>query len=243
MNIQFINKTACVIGDTHTLNVVPIFNQKIPEKFCNGVFFHCGDCGEGFHHPKKERSLLKKLHEYLYNINSHLIICRGNHSDPAFFNDDHWANTEFNDRIYFAPDYSTFQVNDKKFQLIGGSTSIDRCERLPNRSWWENEIVNFQPDRVERVDILITHSAPHNAGIEKADCNSTVRHYHAIETMEGNDLLGELANEQKIMQEISDLSGCSSHYFGHYHTSHFYTDPSHGRKYVGLNINEFKEIQ
>jgi hypothetical protein len=235
--------TFAVIGDTHTLNIVPIMRDALPLDFCNGIFVFAGDCGEGFHHPKKERHLIKKLYEYLYLINSYIIIVRGNHSSPAFFHENHWANNEFGDRIYFAPDYSIFNINNKSIQIIGGGISIDRCERILNRSWWLNEEVNFQPKRIENVDILVTHIPPTNAGLLKADCNDMARHYSAIEAAQGGDLLRELEYEQRQVQELSDLSGCKSHYFGHMHTYHYNKDSKNNRLYRGLAINEFCEIK
>jgi predicted phosphodiesterase len=243
MNRILHTPTLAVIGDTHTLKMIPIFRESLPIGFCNGVFIHAGDCGEGFSHPKKERHLLKKLYEYLHLINSYLIIVRGNHSNPAFFHDNHWANNEFEDRIYFAPDYSIFNINNKSIQIIGGGISIDRIEREINRNWWVNEEVSFQPTRVEKVDILITHIPPTNAGLLKADCNDMVRHYAALEWDQGTDLLRELEYEQRQMQELSDLSQCRAHYFGHMHVYHYHKDARNHRLYRGLSINEFYEIK
>jgi len=243
MNKIFNNVILVGLGDTHNLNILPIMQAGLPDNISNLVIIAAGDCAEGFHHSLKERSVLRKLYTHLRNINSYLIVCRGNHSNPGFFHENHWANTEFNDRIYFAPDYSTFIVNEKSIQLIGGGISIDRSERILGRSYWLDEEVKFEPNRVEKVDILISHVAPTNAGLRKAEANTNVMYYHGVEAMQGGDLLGDLANEQNIMQEISDLSECREHYFGHYHVSHFYIDPANGRKYIGLNINEFREIK
>ena len=243
MRREILTDIIVALGDTHTLKMCPILQDGLPKGFCNGVILHVGDEGAGFYHHLKDRHDLKKLYSYLKEINSYMIICHGNHSNPAFFHENHWANSEFGDRIYFAPDYSTFNINNKSIQVIGGGISIDRCERILNRSWWVNEEVNFQPERIEKVDILISHIPPTNAGLSKADCNDMVRHFHAIEAAQGRDLLRELEYEQRQVQELSDLSGCKSHYFGHMHTYYYNKDSKNNRLYRGLAINEFCEVK
>jgi len=243
MRTTFKNISIILIGDTHSLKLVNLFEKKIPEDFQDCVFLHCGDAGEGFHHPIKERHLIRKLYEYMTKINSYLIICRGNHSNPIFFHQNHWANREFGERVYFSPDYSIYDINDKRIQIIGGGISIDRSERIIGKSWWENEEVVFEPERIEKVDILMTHIGPTNCGLSKAETNSMVMHYHGVEAMQGGDLLGELIHEMELVQHMSDLSECQSHYFGHYHQSHYVFDSHNNRVYRCLDIDEFKQIK
>ena len=239
---KILTGTPICVGDSHTLDMVSTFKNYLPSDFEKGIFLHCGDCGEGFSHPIKEKHLITKLYDYLKSIDSYLIICRGNHSNPVFFSDDHWANKEFGDRVYFAPDYSIFNIEDKKVQIVGGAISIDRSERIIGKSWWTNEEVRFAPEQVEEVDILITHTAPTDSGIEKASANNMVTHYHSVDFREGGNLLNELEEEARIVQNISDLSGCRSHFFGHMHQNSFYFDKEKSRKYIGVGIDEFRAV-
>lgn len=228
-------KTLAVLGDTHG-------NWTAVVDFChnytNSCIIHAGDAGIGFNHPLKEGHLLRKINKKLHESNNELIVLRGNHDCPKRF-----VGKWIEEEILFAADYHIVQFNDKKIQLVGGAISIDRSERIVNRSWWEAEEIVFQPERVEKVDILVTHAPPRNSGLTKADCNSTVVHYHGIEASQGGDLLGELEHEQNLVQQISDLSECKEHYFGHLHIGHYYIDPANGRKYICLNIDEFREIK
>ena len=224
-----------VLGDTHG-NWASLAN--FCDNYTNFCIVHVGDAGIGFNHPLKEGHLLRKVNRKLHETNNEVIVIRGNHDCPKRFIGK-WIEEE----ILFADDYHILEFKEKKIQLVGGAISIDRSERVVNLSWWANEEVKFKPERIEKVDILITHAAPTNAGLQKADCNDMVRHYHGIEASQGGDLFGELESEQKIIQQISDLSECKEHYFGHMHHSHYYTDPSNGRKYVCLNIDEFREIK
>ena len=223
------------LGDLHG-------NWSSIAEFCKNYQNFCiiqvGDFGLGFYHPIKESHRLKKLNKVLHDSNNELISIRGNHDNPKYFHNK-WLEEE----VFLSNDYTILEHGGKKIQLIGGGISIDRSERIIGRSWWDKEEVNFQPERVEKVDILITHVAPSNFPLQKADTNSNVVHYHGIESSQGGDLLGELLTETKTVQKISDLSECNLHIFGHYHHSLFFVDEITHRKYICLNIDEFREIK
>lgn len=111
------------------------------------------------------------MNRKLRKANNEMIIIRGNHDCPKRF-----IGKWIEEKILFAEDYHILEFNDKKIQLVGGAISIDRSERVVNRSWWVNEEVKFIPERIEKVDILITHATPTSAGFQKANCNDMVRH-------------------------------------------------------------------
>lgn len=228
-------KFVAVLGDVHC-------NWSVISEFCKNyqdtLIIQAGDFGLGFHHPKKEYYALKKLNKTLHDSHNELIAIRGNHDNPKRFVGK-WVEEE----ILLADDYHIVEFGDIKIQLVGGAISIDREERIAGQSWWSGEQIKFQPERIEKVDVLITHAPPKNSGLSKADCNDTVRHFHAIEASQGGDLLGELQHEQNLVQKISDLTECKSHYFGHLHVSSYYIDPANGRKYICLKIDEFREIK
>lgn len=240
MSNKFLKDAIIGIGDTHTLDIVPLL-KRLPKDFSNWLFIHVGDAGEGFSHPLKEQRILSQVRNFLEKRNSNLIVCRGNHSNPDFFSNDHWANKQYGDRVYFAPDYSVFEVNDKTIQVIGGGISIDRVERLYGKTYWESESVNFQPERVQHVDVLVTHVAPSSFALTKFDTNPMVNHFCSLEAMQGGDLASELKQEREQVQILSDLSKCRKHFFGHYHRSDIYEEK--GRLYRCLAINEFVELQ
>ena len=87
-----------------------------------------------------------------------VIYIRGNHDDPKFFDGTYnWSN------IKLLPDYTVTVIEGKRILFIGGATSIDRLQRIPERSWWEGEIFNLDVDKLslyEAIDIVVTHTAP-----------------------------------------------------------------------------------
>jgi len=223
------------VGDLHG-NWTPIVN--FCESYQNFCLISVGDFGVGFLHKIKEFHALKHLDKWLKDSNNTLLVLRGNHDNPSYFNGK-WRT----DNILFLQDYHVLTFGDKQIQCIGGGISIDRSERILNRSWWLREEVDFRPDRVEKVDILITHVAPTRTSISKAGTNQNVSHYHGVESMQGGDLFGDLRAEQVTVQKLSDLSECKKHYFGHYHFSSFTIDFHKNREYIGLSIDEFREIR
>lgn len=222
------------LGDTHG-------DWSCISEFCKNYQNFCiiqvGDFGLGFYHPIKESHRLRKLNKVLHDSNNELIAIRGNHDSPKYF------QNKWLEQIFLSDDYTIIEHGGKKIQLIGGGISIDRSDRIIGRSWWLKEEVSFQLERIEKVDWLITHVAPTQFPLEKAQTNSTVMHYHNIESRHGGDLLGELLTEKNTMQKISDLSECNQHIFGHYHQSLFFIDETTHRKYICLDINEFREVR
>jgi len=224
-----------VMGDTHG-------NWSSIVEFCQHYRDYCiiqvGDFGLGFYNKIKEYHRLKKLNKHLHDSHNELIAIRGNHDSPIYFHNK-WVEEE----ILLSNDYTIVQFGDKRIQLIGGGISIDRSERIINRTWWIDEELKFDAERVEKVDILITHVSPTDLPLSKAEANTTVMHYHGVEASQGGDLLGELAHEQQMCQNLSDLTECKAHYFGHLHHAMIYINNEKNRKYVCLDINEIREIK
>ena len=62
-----------------------------------------------------------------------------------------------------------YTLNERTFFVMGGATSVDRAHRTPGRSWWEQEMPNFEEmdhafQNLEahdfKVDYVLTHCAP-----------------------------------------------------------------------------------
>lgn len=232
-NIKISKNRLVVLGDVHgDWNCIIDFCKN----YNNVCIIQLGDFGLGFYHPTKENHRLKELSKHLHNAQNELIAIRGNHDNPTYFH-----NKLVGDSLFLLNDYSLLKFNNKMIQLVGGGISIDRQEREIGRSWWADESVSFCPERIEKVDILLTHVGPTNFPFSNPELSPLVNYYHRTEMMLGNNLLQELKDEIETMQKISDLSECKSHYFGHYHM-HNSIDVN-GRNYYCLDVNEFKEIQ
>ena len=224
-----------VLGDIHgDWSVITHFAEQHPDS----LIIQVGDFGIGFKHPIEEEHKLDKLAKKLSEAKCELFVIRGNHDDPSYFD-----NTCTGGAVTLLADYSTMELIDgRSVQLIGGGISVDRSERIPGKSWWSGEGVIFHPDSIKPVDILVTHVCPTVFPLQKAECNPMLQHFSNLEIMQGHDLFADLLAERKVLQEISDLSKCKRHYFGHFHRSTFFLDSTSKREYICIDINEFRQI-
>lgn len=238
MNLKYTTSKVGLVflGDIHgNWNCI----KEFCEKFTDYCIIQVGDFGIGFKHQIKEFHKLKKLSEVLEKTNNELFVIRGNHDDPSYFNGKKKIDLP---NIKFLLDYSVIKFQDTTIQIVGGGISIDRHIRNVGKSWWQDETIQFCPDKIEKVDVLITHVAPTMFPICKAETNPMVKQFHELEYRYDTtkNLLQELNDEKEQIQKLSDLSECKTHYFGHYHIT--WTGIENGRKYCCLNIKEFKEF-
>jgi predicted phosphodiesterase len=203
------NKPIIFLGDhhgvwSHLLNILD--SKKIQDCYLISV----GDSGIGFTNKKNQDMLNEKLNEEFKNRNIIFIAIRGNHDDPAYF--------QGSDRIVLSnfemiEDYSIFEHNGKTIQFIGGAISIDRTSRHPNISYWENEGLVFEKEKLQRVDILVTHTAP--SWCFPQQFNEMVYGW----AREDAYLLEDLTDERAVMDEIFKVCKPSLHIYGHFHSS------------------------
>ena len=198
-------------------------NKKIRDCYVVSV----GDCGMGFVDKKTELSRIQTLNEDFKSRNINFLGIRGNHDDPSYFTGD--------DRIQLSnfeliEDYSVYEHNSKLIQFIGGAISIDRKGRHEGKSYWSGEGLNFYKDKLQKVDILVTHTAP--SWCFPQQFNEMVYGWAA----EDDSLLRELTKERAVMDEIFEVCKPTLHLYGHFHSS--WTEEINGCKHKLLNINE-----
>lgn len=117
------------IGDLHgDWEAIPDFITKYDIK--NTTFIQVGDFGIGFDGAIKDEHRLVKLNFPLVKTENELLIIRGNHDDPQY-----WNNAEdWNKRnIEFVPDFTVKEINFMKYFFVGGGVSIDRSVRNPEQ--------------------------------------------------------------------------------------------------------------
>ena len=156
---------------------------------------------------------------------------RGNHDDPDYFKDEeriHLSNFEL------IEDYTVMEHNGKSIQFIGGATSIDRSKRTQGISYWSGEGLNFDGDKLRKVDILITHTAPPWCFPQKF--NKMVYDW----ADDDGYLLEELVLEREVMGEIFKVCQPSLHLYGHFHDS--WNEEINDCKHRLLNINEIWSV-
>jgi len=225
------NQKTYFLGDTHTLDILDRLISNIPDEK-NYTIVHVGDCGEGFASQKAERNILRELYKYLDDRASKVSVCRGNHSDPQYFSPNHWANQEFKKCIEFVQDYTIMDINGLTYQFIGGAISIDRTSRTKNVTWWENEIFVEKPELATKVDVLVTHTAPHFC--HPVEFSKIVYDW----AQDDSTLLSELSHERQMVTNIFNICQPKLHVYGHFH-QYGNSEMINGCKHRQLGIDEF----
>jgi len=198
-------------------------NKKIRDCYVVSV----GDCGIGFLDKKTELSRIQTLNEDFKSRNINFLGIRGNHDDPSYFTG---ADRIQLSNFELIEDYSVYEHNSKLIQFIGGAISIDRKGRHEGKSYWSGEGLNFDKDKLRKVDILVTHTAP--SWCFPQQFNEMVYGW----AKEDDSLLRELTKERSVMDEIFEVCKPTLHLYGHFHSS--WTEEINGCKHKLLNINE-----
>ncbi len=196
------------------------------------LFFVAGDCGFGFNKPTYYTQTLKELDETLNKTNSYVVFIRGNHDNPAYFNED---IVKFNN-IKLVKDYTVVMTKDNNFLCVGGGISVDRLWRrnqevLINRYnlgkkkelYWANEAVVYDVDKLNeilanniKINTVITHTAPSFA----YPYNNTkeIEIWLESDNKLEEDLKTERDNLDKLFTWLKDHDMPFSNWFyGHFH--------------------------
>jgi len=173
-----------VVGDIHGKFETLEYNINRRYLIENSVNIVLGDCGIGFHKDEYYLQLFKRLNTKFKKQNNHIIMFRGNHDSPEYFNGKKNKLFEKFSHIHVIPDYTIVTLNDRfNILCIGGGISIDRLDRLNEMSknfqhhsfkseirpiYWENENVvynEFKLDEINKqfpsfIHMVATHSCP-----------------------------------------------------------------------------------
>jgi predicted phosphodiesterase len=222
------DKQILFLGDIHGNWNELLFKIQL-KKISNANIISVGDLGVGFN-PSRDMVTYGLLDKEFKQNNINFYAIRGNHDDPSAF--------KGNDRICLdnfelVEDYSVFEHNSKLIQLIGGAVSIDRTGRTVGVSYWEKEGVVFNRDACQKVDILVTHTAPSHCFPQQF--NELVYGW----AREDAYLLEDLTDERAVMDEIFKLCSPSLHLYGHFHSN--WSERVNGCVSRLLNIDELWE--
>jgi hypothetical protein len=237
-------KKSYLLGDIHGYWSVILqhLNHVNESETC---YIQVGDFGVGFDDFEKEFDKLLRLNSRLVEYNSDLFIIRGNHDNPKWFRDNEFKSPkEQLTNIFFVPDYTVLNLNGENILFIGGAVSIDRVPRRmdgPDRSWWSDEVVNFDFEKVKElrdIDRVICHTAPDFC--QPLKFNQLVYDFATQDDKLLEDLRSERANMTKLVTEIMKNNKIKSFTYGHFHNSYrFYHN---GCEFLGLNINQFMQL-
>lgn len=220
------NKPLLFLGDHHGQWDF-VFDIIVTKKIENCYIICVGDGGEGFISKDKQLRQFEYLNNEFKNKNIEYKSIRGNHSDPYFFQKENIISLS---NFELIEDYSVYQHDSKLIQFIGGAISIDRTGRKEGVSYWKDEKLVFDKDKCQKVDILVTHTAP--SWCFPQQFNEMVYGW----AKEDAYLLEDLTDERAVMNEIFKLCKPSLHLYGHFHTS--VTERINGCMHKLLDINE-----
>ncbi len=220
-----------VLGDTHG-NWYEVFFYINNYDIRDCYLIHVGDGGEGFSPKDQQMKQFESLNDKFKEKNINYLSIRGNHSDPSYFKGD---NRVVLSNFELIEDYTVAQYGDKKIQFIGGATSIDRLARREGVSYWSGEKVDYQPDKCEKVDFLITHTAPSYCFPQKF--NEIVYGW----SKEDKNLISDLLEERSKMDQLFAICRPKIHCYGHFHSS--WSEEINDCFHKLLNINEIWEYR
>ena len=215
-----------VMGDTHG-DWGPALNAIERNRIHDAIILHAGDVGIGFFPKDVQEEILESLNAELAERNVRMYCIRGNHDDPQYFTGDYAYSN-----VTLMPDYTHMRINGEEFLFVGGAISIDRTKRTPFKSWWPDEVLVYDAERVTPCDVLVTHTAPNWVGPNDKTC---IAYYTELDT----SLWSECVDERILMNKLIEACGAKRHYCGHFHMSA--TAENNGCRSTILNINELLE--
>ena len=196
-----------ILGDNHgkykqLLKMINDYDLK------DSYIIHVGDGGEGFDNYYDSLLTFNNLNNEFSKRNIQYLSIRGNHSDPDFFN----GNIKLSN-FELLEDYTLREIEGIKFFFVGGATSIDRKVRQEGVSWWRDEKFNLIPEKAQKCDVLITHSAPSWNG---PTSKGPIVHWE----IDDESLWSECCQERSDISKLIELCEPKKHFCGHFHTSY-----------------------
>lgn len=217
------------IGDTHgdMMRVSSIISS--PEN-SGSTFIHVGDFGIGAspEGPKGDLRLLMSLNDLCAENKTSLCIVRGNHDDPQLFTGGQFMGyNKHLENVHLMSDYSAVTTSSGlSVGFVGGAVSIDRKYRISRRlPHWvdsicfeesEETILGMLPKGSERLDILVTHSAPNDC-YPNSNNDYIVRQFS--ENLSDPTLVDDCKDEREYLQRVANLLNPRYIYYGHFHVS------------------------
>ena len=243
-------KNIVVCGDIHGEFNAVIFKLCVQYQMTDTLLIVAGDCGFGFEKPGYYDIIYNRNSARLSKANNWILMVRGNHDDPSYFNEEKISY----ERFRTIPDYSVIQACDHNILCVGGAISIDRYNRqkYDNRnrisqvaSYWPDEVPVYNETLLNeiskefKIDTVITHTAPSFCELFSKDGIADWAEWDP-------ELFTDIDKERHTIDQIfnhlkSDAHPVSHWYYGHFHRS--WTSEIEGVLFSMLNIMEFKEVR
>ena len=242
------------IGDIHGEfdSLLWIIKQK-SDYFRDKILIVLGDCGIGFYKEQYYLDLFEKMNVSCNAINTTIIMFRGNHDDPSYFDGTHLCYSN----IKVIPDYSVIETAEKNILCIGGGLSIDRIPRqkkeyklnkfktgeYQQKLYWENELPVYDEDKLNEIrdnniiiDVIATHTAP---SFFPYNDTSGLTYFLSVDDKLKDDLITERRIMDNIYDYVATFLETRYWFYGHFHS---YAQGKHEHVIYQMmpNIDEMK---
>ena len=254
------------IGDMHGA-FEPLINWIKRNDLKNCVMICCGDIGFGFERPGHYEQIAHKFEKECSERNCVVIMLRGNHDDPSYFDGDKVDYPHFK----AVPDYSIIRTCGKNILCIGGGISVDRHDRIINQRanaykyarwhnmplneaekhierkvYWENEGVVYDDEKLNEVkksginiDVICSHTCP---SFCEPLTKEGIKEWLLMDRELESDINEERSTMDKILERLkSDGQNIKKWVYGHFHFHYHNFDSVGGIDYVMLDM--FREYQ
>jgi hypothetical protein len=217
------------------LYLIECYGQKLYDEINYHIIL--GDCG--FLWPgQDERDAYN--YEILSNRSFPILCVQGNH-EPVYGRTDLpevdigigekviLVNKE-KPFIAFLKRGKIYNIDNRKFLVLGGALSIDKYRRMENYSWWRKEYwSDKEKSRLftllkndNNFDYVLSHTGPDNINREVFGSDGYI-----------DDL--KFSDEVAVMNEKVDRQiTCKQWFCGHFHLNRYYLDKEKNRSYVYL---------
>ncbi len=248
-------RSIVVVGDIHGDFNKLIHKCCLRYKLRNTLIVVAGDCGIGFERAGYYDYVYERNRKYLSGMNCWLVMFRGNHDNPAYFNGPHRIKHE---RFMTIPDYAVLTACGHVMLCVGGAVSLDRAlrknspfyhvtdhsEPLERNVYWEDEAPVFDRGVMEEIakeyeiDTVITHTAP-------MICDRVIKQGLYYFSVDDDRLLADVEAERETLERLRRCLLDQGHplcywFYAHFHQSwHYEID---GVMYNMLDIMEFREV-
>ena len=138
--------------------------------------------------------------------------------------------SEKNPQLFFLKRGKIYNIENRKFLVLGGALSIDKRFRRPNTSWWENEYWTEEEEAAlfallekdNNFDYVLSHTGPDRInwkGFAKNGADSPEKYQDKV---------------AKLNDEIDSRINCKQWFCGHWHQAYHYYDVKMQRGYQYL---------
>ena len=165
-----------ICGDTHgRVDTQKIEKYKWPKLTKKDYLIICGDVAIAWYGINfKGDDLDAPIKKYWESKPFTVLFIDGNHENFNVLNNypvEEWNGGKvhkISNNIYHLMRGQVFTISDKTFFTMGGGVSVDRAYRLPERSWWKEEMPSKEEyaeglknlaNHNNKVDYILTHAA------------------------------------------------------------------------------------